>query len=149
MITAADSPAKLATLASIMESLRQNFGERSAEIVALQRSFASAGQAVDEKERTRLAAISGVLLLNAYPWATVESVVDQASGRAVDLPQERSTPLRLSVPVGTYRVSFRHPQAGTPVALVAGVEAQKEQSANATFPTLTARDYLRRVGYGQ
>jgi hypothetical protein len=33
--------------------------------------------------------------------------------------------------------------------LVAGVQAKKLQVANASFPTLTARDYLIRAGYGQ
>ena len=82
-------------------------------------------------------------------WAAVESVVDQGSGQAVALPQERSTPLRLVVPAGTYRITFRHPQAGTPVALAASVEAKKVQVANASFPTLTARDYLKRAGYAK
>src|SRR5690606_35108957 len=98
----ADSGERLQALRPVVAQVGRTFPD-SALAIALQARFGAAETAMQERERARLAAISGTLLLNAYPWATVESVVDQASGRAVELPQERSTPLRLSVPAGTYR----------------------------------------------
>ena len=56
---------------------------------------------------------------------------------------------QLTVPAGTYRVTFKHPSVPKPVVLVANVEAKKDQVANGTFPTLTARDFLKRAGYAQ
>jgi serine/threonine-protein kinase PpkA len=146
-VEVADSNERLQGLRPVVEKVGSAFAASSPLAAALQVRFADATRAMQEKERARLAAISGTLLLNAYPWATIESIVDQASGQAIALPQERSTPLRLTVPAGTYRITFRHPKAGQPIALAASVQAQKVQEANATFPTLTARDYLKRAGY--
>jgi serine/threonine-protein kinase PpkA len=133
----------------VVDAAGQGLGPRTVEITSLQNELTAAGVAVAEKEKQRLAAISGTLLLNAYPWADVESVVDQTSNKAVALPRDRATPLRIVVPAGTYRVTFKHPQVRAPVALVASVEAKKQQVANATFPTLSAREYLKRAGYAQ
>ena len=148
-IADADTPERLATLAPVIDQEKQQLGATSPDVSALQNAYVLAGRTVAEKERVRIAALSGTLLLNAYPWADVASVVDQGSSKAVELPRDRATPLRLSVPAGTYSVTFKHPQAGKPVVLVASVQAQKVQVANASFPTLTARDYLKRAGYAQ
>jgi serine/threonine-protein kinase PpkA len=148
-IAGADTPERLAALGPVVDAAGQGLGPRTVEITSLQNELTAAGVAVAEKEKQRLAAISGTLLLNAYPWADVESVVDQTSNKAVALPRDRATPLRIVVPAGTYRVTFKHPQVRAPVALVASVEAKKQQVANATFPTLSAREYLKRAGYAQ
>jgi serine/threonine-protein kinase PpkA len=148
-IAAADSPERLTLLEPVLAQARQQLGAEAADVAALQATFEQARSTAEERERARIAAISGTLLLNAYPWADVDSVVDQGSGKAVALPRDRATPLRLSVPAGTYRVTFKHPQVPKTVALVASVTAQKVQVANASFPTLTSRDYLKRAGYAQ
>jgi serine/threonine-protein kinase PpkA len=148
-IAAADAPARLTALEPVIAAAEKGLGARSVEMTSLRAEQAAATKALAEKEQARLASISGTLLLNAYPWADVESVVDQASNQTVTLPRDRATPLRITLPQGTYRVTFRHPQVRAPVALVATVAAQKQQVANATFPTLSARDYLKRAGYAQ
>jgi serine/threonine-protein kinase PpkA len=148
-IATADSPERLAAFAPALAELKRQLGAGADDIATLQSNLASAAAALEAKERERIAALSGTLMLNAYPWGDVDSVVDQASGKPVALPKDRSTPLRLVIPAGTYRVTFKHPRVGKPVVLVAGVEAKKEQVANASFPTLTARDYLKRAGYAQ
>jgi serine/threonine-protein kinase PpkA len=146
-VAAADSQATLASASEVLRKLDPLLPRDAAARTTVREAIASATQAVTARERERIAANSGTLLLNAYPWADVESIVDQASGSSITLPKDRSTPLRIVVPAGTYRISFRHPQAGKPVVLVAGVQAKMSQSANASFPTITARDYLRRAGY--
>ncbi|MEO8802457.1 MAG: protein kinase, partial [Rudaea sp.] len=79
-------------------------------------------------EQARAAAQRGELVLNAYPWATVESVLD-ADRHPVALPADATTPLILTLPAGSYAVSFRHPQSGKPVRIIAKVDAGKRTQA--------------------
>jgi serine/threonine protein kinase len=88
----------------------------------------------------------GELVLNASPWATIESVLD-ANRRPVALPADASTPLVLSVPAGSYVITFRHPRAAKSVQVIAKVEAKKRVSADATFPTITSQEYFSRAGW--
>lgn len=98
-------------------------------------------------ESERLAAIAGRLVLNAYPWGTVESVVD-AQGKAVALPADASTPVILTVPQGVYYVTFRHPQGGRRPREAAQVKAKETVVASTSFAgTVTAQGYLDRAGY--
>ena len=76
----------------------------------------------------------GELLLNAQPWANVESVLDEHQ-QAIKLPTDASTPFALPLPVGKYVVSFRNPLAEKPVQVVAVIEANKRTRANAAFAT--------------
>ena len=101
---------------------------------------------VAEAEKARLEAERGELVLNAYPWGNVESVQD-ANRQPVALPADASTPLVLTLPAGSYRITFRHPQAAKPIQVIAKVEARKRVSASAAFPTITAKEYFSRAGW--
>lgn len=57
------------------------------------------------------AATPASLVLNALPWAEVRQVVP-ASGARVPLPEDRSTPLVLSLEPGTYEIELAHPDFG-------------------------------------
>ena len=149
VIETADSVERLNALPPVLTQLREQLGAGSADVAALQTSFDTALRALQAGEQARIAASSGVLVLNATPWANVESVIDQATGKPIALPQDRATPLRLSAPAGTYRVSFKHPDVAQPVAVVASLEAKKTQAASAAFRSVTAADYLKRAGYAQ
>jgi serine/threonine-protein kinase PpkA len=149
VIETSDSIERLDALPPVLAQLREQLGADSADIVALQADFDAAMKTLQASEQARIAASSGTLLLNATPWAMVESVVDQASGKPLALPEDRSTPLRLLAPAGTYRISFRHPDVAQPVAVVASLEAKKIQSTSAAFRSVTATDYLKRAGYAQ
>jgi hypothetical protein len=85
-------------------------------------------------------------VLNAFPWGTVESILD-ANRQPVALPANTTTPVVLTLPAGNYVVTFRHPSVGKAAQVIARVEAKKRASANATFPTLTAQDYFTRAGW--
>jgi len=147
LIASRERPADLVALQPVLDQVKQQLGERSPDVAALLAAFKTRSNAVAAAERERLAALSGVLLLNATPWARIESVVDTTTGEAVSLEKDASTPLRLSLPAGTYRISFRHPNAQSSVAQVVSVKAQATQPVNAAFPTLTSADYLKRAGY--
>ncbi|GMV30938.1 MAG: hypothetical protein AMXMBFR59_30630 [Rhodanobacteraceae bacterium] len=113
---------------------------------ALLRDAPALRQQLERLEQERLAALQGELVLNAQPWAQVESVVD-GNRRAVNLPGEASTPFALKLPAGNYVITFRHPQASKPVTVIAKVEAQRRAVANAAFPTISAEDYFSRAGW--
>ena len=97
-------------------------------------------------EQARAAAQRGELVVNAYPWANVESVLD-AERHAVPLPADATTPLILTLPAGSYAVTLRHPQAGKPIRIIAKVDAQKRTQASAAFPSITTKEYFARAGW--
>jgi serine/threonine-protein kinase PpkA len=146
-VATAEQSGQLVPVAAMLDELETRLGARSPDLAALRRDLDARRSALAAKEQAQLAALAGTLILNAQPWANVESVVDQGTGQAVTLPQDRSTPLKLVVPPGTYRISFRHPDIAQPVPRVVTLEARGTQSASAAFPALNRRDYLRRAGY--
>ncbi len=89
---------------------------------------------------------NGELLLNALPWANVESVLDERQ-QAVKLPADVSTPFVLQLPAGKYTVTFRNPQSTKPVPVVVSVEAGKRAQAVTAFATTSAQGYLSRAGW--
>jgi serine/threonine-protein kinase PpkA len=70
-----------------------------------------------------------------------------ANRQPVKLPDETTTPLTLRLPAGSYAVTFRHPQARKPVQVITKVEAQKRNTANASFTTISAQEYFSRAGW--
>jgi hypothetical protein len=101
---------------------------------------------VAQAEDARLEAERGELVLNAYPWGKVESVLD-ANRQPVKLPDDATTPLILKLPAGSYAITFRHPQAHKPVQVIARVEAQKRAAASAAFTTISTQEYFTRAGW--
>ena len=148
LLEASQRPEELATIEPAIEQIKQQLGERSEDVRLVVSELAKRRSEIAAAEQARLAALSGVLVLNATPWATVESVVESNSGRSISLPAERSTPLRLSVPQGSYRVTFKHPSVSRPLVQVVQVKAKGTELAQANFGALTAADYLKRAGYG-
>jgi len=100
---------------------------------------------VAQAETARLEAERGELVLNAYPWGKVESVLD-ANRQPIKLPEDATTPITLKLPAGSYKVTFAHPQARKPVQVIATVIAQKRGAANATF-TVSTQEYFTRAGW--
>lgn len=149
VINAARSPRDIDTLGPVIAQIGEQFGARAPEVLMLQQSLTDKREGLAAAERERLASISGVLVLNATPWANVESVVEQGSGKAVELGSDRATPIRLVVPEGTYRITFRHPSESRPVVQVASVSPKQSQQVSAGFRNLSAEDYLGRAGYAK
>jgi serine/threonine-protein kinase PpkA len=148
-VEAVEDGARLRTLEPVVDALERGLGAGGADVRRVVVAFAARKDAVETREAELRLARQATLVLRAHPWANVESVVDQATGRAVDLPADRSTPMRLAVQAGTYRITFRHPDAGAPVVRVAGIEPKATQQVSAGFATLKADDYLRRAGYAR
>ena len=102
---------------------------------------------VAQAEQARAEAERGTLVLNAYPWGKVESVLDANNRQPVSLPADATTPLVLTLPAGSYVITFSHPQTKKPAQVFAKVEAQKRATANAAFTTLSATEYFSRAGW--
>jgi len=130
-------------LASIQKSMPNDVG-----VKALADQLAARSAIVVKQERELLAATSGELLVNALPWGDVESIIDQ-SNHAVSIAQPHSTPFRITLRAGTYRVTLRNPGVREPRVLVANIEAKKSLQLSASFPTLTVDSFLSRAGYQQ
>ncbi|MGB0135104.1 protein kinase domain-containing protein [Dokdonella sp.] len=91
------------------------------------------------------AARNGELVINALPWGLVDQVLD-ASRKPVELPSERSTPMLLTVPAGSYYITLRHPESSKAVSAFARVTAGKRSQTSGSFPTLSAEEYINRAG---
>jgi serine/threonine-protein kinase PpkA len=101
--------------------------------------------ALQKQRDAELAAQNGELVINALPWGSVDRVLD-ASRKPVDLPDNRTTPLRLTLPAGSYYVTLRHPSSNKTVSAFARVSAGKRSETSGSFPTLSAEEYLKNAG---
>ncbi|MBK6729137.1 MAG: hypothetical protein IPG63_18415 [Xanthomonadales bacterium] len=102
---AADT-ASLDQVEALFQRYRKAFAD---DAVAVAATFQSARSRLAEESRVRLAASAGDLVLLALPWGEVDSVTDVQRKIAVELPDDRVTPLHLRVPAGVYRITFKHP----------------------------------------
>jgi serine/threonine protein kinase len=144
-IAGATTSDALATLDPVVVAVGKALPD-DASVQALAATLASRRTVVVAQEKAALAAIRGELVINAAPWADVESILD-ARNAAVKLPTSHATPLRITLKAGTYRVTLRHPGVREPRVLIAQVEAKKVRALSATFPTLTAEKVLEKAGY--
>ncbi len=86
---------------------------------------------------------TGGVAIDALPWATVTRI-EAEDGTVQPLPAEATTPLLLTLPVGTYRVTLTGPGPGAETRVVE-VSVQAEGTAAAEvprFPAMTAEEYF-------
>ena len=85
----------------------------------------------------------GQLVIDAVPWATITSI-ESESGKAVELPPTPSTPIRLDLPAGSYRIVLTGPAPGSKrTEITATVTAGVMTTAPAaTFESLTTDQYF-------
>jgi Protein kinase domain len=86
---------------------------------------------------------TGVLVIDAVPWATVSAIQDE-SGRPQALPSSASTPLSLALPAGNYRVTLTGPP---PESKVVTVNVRVDVNGVAVIPitkfqTVTPEQYF-------
>jgi serine/threonine protein kinase len=144
-LQATDSAAQFDALATALAEQKKNLGADPAYDKLVQ-SLPALRAKVAAAEQAKLAAQRGELVLNAYPWGKVESVLD-ANRQPVALPTDATTPFTLTLPAGSYVITFRHPDAAKPAQVIAKVEAQKRSTANAAFTTISAQEYFSRAGW--
>ena len=144
-LAAATTVAEFDALAKLTDGKDRLFRSDAA-FAALQKTQPAERARIADAEQARLAAASGELVLNAYPWGTVEAVLD-ANRKPVALPADATTPVTLTLPAGSYVITFRHPRVDKPAQVIAKVEAKKKVSANATFTSISTQDYFSRAGW--
>ena len=89
---------------------------------------------------------TGVLVVNAIPWAEVVSI--RSSEGPEELPEEPYTPLRLKLPEGAVVIRLTHPSLDEPVVLDTTVVAGTTIVAvPPPIETLSARQYFNRLGW--
>jgi eukaryotic-like serine/threonine-protein kinase len=86
---------------------------------------------------------TGLLVIDAVPWATVTGLQSE-DGAAQALPESASTPLSLSLPAGTYRVTLTGPP---PESQLTTVSVRVDVDGVAVVPitrfhTMTAEQYF-------
>ena len=144
-LQATDSAAQFDALATTLAEQKKNLGADPG-FDKLVQSLPTLRAKVAAAEQAKLEAQRGELVLNAYPWGKVESVLD-ANRQPVQLPADATTPFALKLPAGSYVITFRHPDAAKPAQVIAKVEAQKRSTANAAFTTISAQEYFSRAGW--
>ena len=92
------------------------------------------------------APVHGTLVVDAAPWAEVVTVTGPQR-RTVPVPSERSTPLVLSVPVGSYTVELSRPDAEQHAVCRAEVTGSGIARCTARFPTLEPLEYFSEAGW--
>ena len=140
MRNAANLDAGNASLAAIRMAARE-LGNSQA-LAAIESAAATRIAALEQQRTAELAAQNGELVINALPWGIVDRVLDGAR-QPIELPEERTTPLTLTLPAGSYYVTLRHPQSGKTVSAFARVSAGKSSQTSGSFPTLSAEEYLK------
>jgi eukaryotic-like serine/threonine-protein kinase len=89
---------------------------------------------------------SGVLTVDALPWAEVVDITD-GSGKSVPLPSARFTPLSLTLPAGEYSLTLKNPDAGASVTRKARVVATASETLLVELRRVDAEEYLRKAGF--
>ncbi len=144
-LAAAQGVTQFDVLAALLKELEKPLSGDSA-YTTLASTLPALRAKVAQAEQARAEAERGTLVLNAYPWGKVESVLD-ASRQPMPLPADTTTPLVLNLPAGSYVIKFSHPQASKPAQVIAKVEAQKRATANAAFTSISAQEYFSRAGW--
>lgn len=93
---------------------------------------------------------SGLLVIDATPWAEIVRVVD-AAGRELPLPAVRYTPLSLAVPAGHFKAELVRPgsrkPAREPASCEAVVAAGGTAVCRADLGRFEAADYFKETGW--
>jgi len=91
---------------------------------------------------------TGVLIIDAQPWAEVERVLDP-SGVEVALPDDRYTPLRLELPAGRYSVRLIRPESPMAQNCVAQVADSATVRCMPQQTEIGAADLFKETGWWQ
>jgi len=85
----------------------------------------------------------GTLDVLVMPWANVAWIESLDTGKRI--PSDASTPVRLELPAGRYRLRLVNPYVGKPFDLEAGVRAGKVEEIRYTLPGFDARGLAREI----
>jgi hypothetical protein len=86
---------------------------------------------------------TGTAVIEAIPWGTI-TAIEAEDGERMPLPDEPATPIALTLPVGTYRISLAGPTPGLPgqQVTVQVLEQSTQVAPTVRFPVITVEDYF-------
>jgi len=87
---------------------------------------------------------AGTLVLNALPWARVESITD-ATGTPFPVGPEPHTPLRLALPPGRYQVALVNPRTASRQVVEVEIRAAATTRTTVELAPVDVERYLARV----
>jgi serine/threonine-protein kinase len=96
--------------------------------------------------RPAVAPPTGLLVVDASPWAQVTAVVDEA-GRAVPLPVNRFTPLAIRLPAGRYEATLTRPGTSNPASCTTVVVVGRTAQCRAALGRVDVTDYFKQAGW--
>jgi serine/threonine protein kinase len=99
-----------------------------------------------EQARRELLARSGVLAIDATPWARVLDIRDSEQ-QSLDLPPATETPFMMSLEEGDYTVVLAAADTGERVELPARVTRQEVERLRFDDALMTAQDYFEKSGW--
>ena len=89
---------------------------------------------------------TGTMVINAVPWAQVESIVD-AQSSPQQLAGSTYTPLAVALPPGRYRISLRNPSRSEPLVVEAEVKiGETARAPLADFGPIEVSTVLEKYG---
>jgi len=97
-------------------------------------------------ERRRIAAMSGVLAIDASPWGRVIEVRN-SDQTPQDLPAGSDTPLSLTLLEGNYTVVLAGPDGDSRYELQANVQRQQVERVRPSQGLMSAQDYFEKSGW--
>ncbi len=89
---------------------------------------------------------AATLIVDAAPWGELVGLAD-ASGATLQLPANRFTPLRLTLPAGEYRLELLHPGVEEPQPCRVRVPAVGSARCRVEFPPSRVTDYFKEAGW--
>ena len=121
-------------------SLANQVRDLESKVAAEQKVAEAALRAENELKRR------GMLAIGAAPWATVDAIVD-AAGTPMALPQDKSTPLLLTLPAGQYRVSLSSGQSSVRRHESVMVKPGGPTPLNVQFTGYGSEDFLKEINW--
>jgi serine/threonine-protein kinase len=92
------------------------------------------------------AAATGMVVVVAAPWGTVERVIADDGTEIIGAPFG-PTPVRIEVPAGTYRIEVAHPELEELVSCEVVVAAAGEVRCEVTTAAMDVNQYFRDAGW--
>ena len=76
---------------------------------------------------------TGRVAINAYPWGTITTIRNTATGDAVELPEALVTPAPIELSPGRYEVTLANPSFRKPITRIVDVTAGTSATLNVQF----------------
>ena len=95
--------------------------------------FMLGNKKVIPNEKPEIAPVVAHLGINAFPWATVESIRNLDNGQSIEIPSGTITPAPIDLAPGRYEVRLSNPNFTAPITRTVSITAGADQTLNVHF----------------